>query len=457
MCESTKSQECIVPFDGIPLDGTISRVVPSICQNLDKFGPKFSNQKDSVMFLTQSKIVQSSLFLLGASLLSCFSTTVLAQSAPASTAIRIGVIAPLTGPSADFGIPMLNGIKLAVEEINSAGGYLGRKFELLVRDDEANPDKGRKMSEDLVGQKISIAIGFCNTGVAAKSLDIFQTNKIPLIIPCATGTSLTHTYPGPESYIFRTSAKDSVQSSFVVDDIVKRGWTKVAIFADNTPYGDSGLKDVITALARHKITPVSVARFPVGAKDLTAELKTARDAGANVVFSYSLGPEGAIIAKGRKELAWKVPQVGPWSLSFPAYIDAAKDAGEETLMAQTFIVEQRGNERRAAFLNSYTMKYGHKSTTLIPAAQAYDSTYLLLYGLFGMRDSTLTGPAVKTSLENLEKAYHGAVATYDRPFTTSDKDVFTANMLLLGMVKGGMVTYAYPADMKRNIFTLRKQ
>lgn len=409
------------------------------------------------MFLIRSTIVKTGLRLLSASLLGCTGAVALAQSAPASTAIRIGVIAPLTGPSADFGLPMLNGIKLAVEEINAAGGYLGRKFELLVRDDEANPDKGRKVSEDLVGQKIAVAIGFCNTGVAAKSLDIFQTNKIPLIIPCATGTNLTHTYPGPESYIFRTSAKDSIQASFVVDDIVKRGWTKVAVFADNTPYGESGLKDVVAALAQHKVRPVAVIRFPVGAKDLTTELKTARDAGANVVFSYSLGPEGAVIAKGRKELAWKVPQVGAWPLSLPAYLEGAKDAGEDTLMAQTFIVEQRGNERRTAFLNGYMAKYNLKSVpAAIPAAQAYDSTYLLLYSLFGVKGIP-DGQSIKASLENLSKIYYGAVATYDNPFSTSDKDAFTSNMLLLGQIKNGAVTYAYPADIKRNVFAQRKK
>lgn len=409
------------------------------------------------MVSTRSKTLKNGIRLLGAGLLCCTGVMALAQMAPASTAIRIGVIAPLSGPSADFGIPMLNGVKLAVDEINAAGGYLGRKMELLVRDDEANPEKGRKVSEELATQKIAVAIGFCNTGVAARSLDVFQNQKIPLIIPCATGTSLTATYPAPESYIFRTSAKDSIQASFVIDDIVKRGLTKVAIFADNTAYGDSGLKDVMGALAKSRLTPAYVARFPIGAKDLTAELKAARDAGANVVFSYSLGPEGAVIAKGRKELAWKVQQVGPWSLSFPAYVDAAKDAAEDTLMAQTFIVEQRGNERRAAFLSSYAFKYNSKHVASIPAAQAYDSMYLLLYSLFGLRDSSLSGPAIKASLENLEKVYHGAVATYDRPFSASDKDAFTANMLLLGTVKGGVVTYAYPADMKRNVFAQRKQ
>jgi branched-chain amino acid transport system substrate-binding protein len=410
------------------------------------------------MFSTPFNTLQSGfLRLLGLGLLGWSASAALAQGAPAASSVRIGVIAPLSGPSADFGVPMVNGIKLAVDEINAAGGYLGRKLELLVRDDEANPDKGRKASDELAAQKVTAAIGFCNTGVALKSLEVFQGNKIPLIIPCATGTQLTATYPAPESYIFRTSAKDAIQASFVVDDIVKRGWTKVAVFADSTAYGESGLKDVTAALGKHKLSPVHVARFPLGTKDVTAELKIAREAGANAVFSYSLGPESVTIARGRKELGWKVPQVGAWALSFPAYVDVAKEAAEDTLMAQTFIVEQRGNERRTAFLNGYMLKYNLKNVPAsIPAAQAYDSTYLLLYSLFGVRGGSLSGPAIKASLENLEKTYYGAVATYDHPFSVNDKDSFTANMLLMGTVKGGVVTYAYPADIRRNVFTQRK-
>ncbi|MBX9834169.1 MAG: ABC transporter substrate-binding protein, partial [Burkholderiaceae bacterium] len=64
--------------------------------------------------------------------------------------VRIGVVGPFTGPSADFGVPMLNGIKLAVDEINAVGGYLGRPLELVVKDDTANPDEGRKVSQDLL-------------------------------------------------------------------------------------------------------------------------------------------------------------------------------------------------------------------------------------------------------------------------------------------------------------------
>jgi branched-chain amino acid transport system substrate-binding protein len=376
-------------------------------------------------------------------------------ASPGST-LRIGVIGPFTGASADFGNPMLQGLQLATEEINAVGGYLGRPIELVIKDDKANPDEGLKQSQAMVSEKVAAVIGFCNTGVAAKSLDVFQNAKLPLIIPCSTGTPLTAKFPAPESYIFRTSARDAIQAPFVVEDIVKRGWTKVAIFADKSGYGEAGLKDVEKALEAKKLKPVYVARFDLGVKDLSAELKAAREAGANVVFSYTVGPENAVIAKGRQSMGWKVPQVGAWPLSFPFFINGGGDAAEGALTAQTFIAEP-SNERRAAFLKAYARKF---NSTRIPvpmaAAQAYDSMYILMYSLFGVRGDT-SGPSIKAALENMQRTYYGVVATYDKPFSINDKDAISSNMLVMGMIKNGAVTFAYPEDAKRNLFVQRKQ
>lgn len=371
--------------------------------------------------------------------------------------LRIGLIGPFTGPSADFGLPMQNGVRLAVDEINAVGGYLGRPLELVIKDDTAKPDVGRKLSEALVAEKVLATIGFCNTGVAQVSLEVFQKAKVPLIIPCATGTPLTAQYPGPESYIFRTSAKDAIQAPFVVADVVKRGWTRVAVFADTTGYGEAGLKDVEAALATHKLKPVHVARFPTGVKDLSAELKAAREAGANAIVGYTVGPENAVIAKGRKALKWDVPFVGPWTLSFPFFIDGAKEAAEGALVVQTFIAEP-SNERRASFLANYARKYkAAKISVPVAAAQGYDTAYLLMHALFGVRGGQPDGPALKSALENIQRNYYGVVATYEKPFSAADKDAVTANMLYLGLVKNGGVTFAYPDDAKRNLFVQRKQ
>lgn len=378
-------------------------------------------------------------------------------NAQAQSTLRIGIVGPFTGPSADFGNPMLNGIKLAVDEINAVGGFLGRPLELVIKDDKANPDEGLKQSQALLAEKITAVVGFCNTGVAAKSLDTFQTAQIPLIIPCATGSPLTAKFPGPQSYIFRTSAKDAIQAPFVVDDIVKRGWSKVAIFADKSGYGEAGLQDVLKAMEAKKLKPVYVARFDVGVKNLDEEMKAAKASDADVIFSYTVGPENAVIARAKQALGWKVTQVGAWPLSFPFFIDGAKDAADGALMAQTFIAEP-SNERRASFLSAYARKYQTKRITVpMAAAQGYDAMYILMYSMFGLRDGNATGPAIKAALENIPRVYYGVVATYDKPFSINDKDAITANMLVMGQVKNGLITFAYPEDAKRNLFVQRKK
>jgi branched-chain amino acid transport system substrate-binding protein len=381
---------------------------------------------------------------------------VLAAPAWAQSTFKIGVIGPFTGPSADFGNPMLNGIKLAVDEINAVGGYLGKPLELVIKDDKGNPDEGLKQSQVLVAEKVKVVLGFCNTGVAAKSLDTFQTAQLPLIIPCSTGSPLTAKFPAAESYIFRTSAKDAIQAPFVVEDLVKRGWTKIAIFADKTGYGEAGLQDVLKALDAKQLKPAYVARFDLGVKDLSEAMLAARAAGADVVFSYTVGPENAVIAQAKQAIKWKVTQVGAWTLSFPFFIDGAKEAAEGALMAQTFIAEP-SNERRASFLSAYSRKYQTKRIPVpMAAAQGYDAMYILMYSMFGVRDGNATGPAIKTALENMSRVYYGVVATYDKPFS-SDKDAISANMLVMGQVKNGAITFAYPEDAKRNLIVQRKK
>jgi len=381
----------------------------------------------------------------------------IAPAAPPIPPLRLGVIGPFSGPSSDFGVPMLRGVQLAVDEINAVGGFLGRTIEMVVRDDQATPAMGLAQSRSLADAKVFATLGFCNTGVAMASLEVFQQAQIPLIVPCAAGSPVTAKYPPRESYVFRTSARDSLQAEVVVADLERRGWTRVAIFADETAYGESGLADVRRSLAQRQLTPVYVARFPLGAKDMSEPLTAARAAGANVIFTYTVGKENAAIALGRQALRWNVPLVGGWPLSFPFFIEGAGEAGEGALMAQTFIAEP-SNERRAAFLAAYARKYSARRIPVpMAAAQAYDATWILLYALFGLGDGEVDGPRLKASLERLPRTYYGVVATYERPFSPDDKDAITANMLVIGQVKKGAVTFAYPEDARRNLFIQRKR
>ncbi|GBU15218.1 hypothetical protein AwPolaro_05960 [Polaromonas sp.] len=374
-----------------------------------------------------------------------------------SNTLKIGVIGPFSGHSAGFGQPMANGVQLAVNEINAVGGYFGQPLEIVLKDDQSDAALGLKFSQELIDEKVLATIGFCNTGVASQSLELYQSNQIPLIISCASGSRLTTTYPAAESYIFRVAATDSVQSTFIVQDILARGWDKVAIFADTSSYGEGGLKDVENALAEAKQKPVYVARFPLGVKSLSAELTAARAAGANVIFSYSLGGENAVTALGRQAMGWKVPQVGPATMSVPSYIKAGKEAVDGSLTAQSFIAEP-SNQRRSAFLSAYSRLFKvDKIASPMVAAQSYDSTYLLMYALLGIRDGKFTGPAIKAALENQRRTYYGVVATYEQAFSKQEKDAITSRMMVMGMLKNGAVTFAYPEDATRNLFVQRKK
>ena len=133
--------------------------------------------------------------------------------------IRIGFICPFSGSSQDFGDSARLGAELAVKEINEVGGYLGRPIELLARDDQANPDVGRRVAEELVlKDKVDFTVGFCNTGVALKSLDFFEAQQHLLLIPVATGSVLTAKTPAADSFVFRLSARDTLQAAILVEE-----------------------------------------------------------------------------------------------------------------------------------------------------------------------------------------------------------------------------------------------
>jgi branched-chain amino acid transport system substrate-binding protein len=371
--------------------------------------------------------------------------------------LKLGVIGPMSGGSADFGQAMLNGIQIAVSEINAVGGYLGRPLELVVKDDKGDPELAARLSEELVKtDKVISTLGFCNTGVALKAIPVFQANQSPLIVPCAAGSPVTKQVEPAASYIFRVSPSEDIKAPFMVKDILRKGLDKVAIFADATPYGESGKNDVVKALAAAKLQPVHITSFPLGVGDLKAEMEKARGAGANVIIAYTVGPENAVIARSRLAAGWNAPLVGPWTLSFPNFIDTAGPAAEGTMTVQTFIAEP-SNERRVSFLTAYRRMF-KESRMAVPmaSAQGYDATYLLIYALFGIRDGRLSGAAIKAQLEDLRRVYYGVVATYDKPFSIHSKDAVTENMLVMGLVRNGAVTFAYPEDAKRNLFVQRK-
>lgn len=374
-----------------------------------------------------------------------------------TTPVRVGLIFPLSGGSSDMGNSALVGAQVAVQEINQVGGYLGRPIELVVRDDQADNDVGLKHAQDLVlKEKVVATIGFCNTGVAMKALDVFQENKHPLFVTCATGTAITAKYPAAQSYIFRTSAPDQHQTQFLVDEIVKRGLTKVALLVDSTGYGDAGLKDLEAALGRAGLKPQAVVRFKVGVKSLEDEIRQLRDSGADALIGWTVGPEQGVISASRVAVGWKVPQFGPWGLAHASAYNVSGGKVEGALMVQT-VLPNIFMERNSTFLRNYNkLRKEQPIGSMMSAAQTYDAVNLLARALYDTQGD-LSGPGIKKALENPSSIYRGVVTTYDRPFSAQDHDAITLNMLWLGTWRNAERAYYYKEDEKRATVIRRKQ
>lgn len=390
-----------------------------------------------------------------------YGTPVISHSAPSDLAvtgnpIRIGIIFPLTGGSADMGNSARVGAQVAVNEINQVGGYLGRPFELVIRDDKADPDTGLKAAEELVlKEKVVATIGFCNTGVAMKALDVFQKNKQILFVPCATGTDITGKYPAEESFIFRTSASDALQTQFLVDTIVKRGLKHVALIVDSSGYGDAGLKDLNTALKKAGFPPPTTIRFKVGVKSLTEELKQLRESGADAVIGWTVGPEQGVISAARAAIGWKVQYFAPWGLSHASAYMGSPAGVEGGYMVQT-VLPNIYMERNRSFVSSYfKLSKERPIGSMMSAAQTYDAMHLLLRGIFESKGD-LSGPSLKSALERIPRPYYGVVTTYEKPFSSKDHDVISANMLWLGTWRNGEREYAYQEDERRATVIRRK-
>jgi branched-chain amino acid transport system substrate-binding protein len=359
----------------------------------------------------------------------------------AAEPIKIGVSGPFTGGSAPMGVSMRDGVRLAAAEINAKGGVLGRQIQLVERDDEAKNERGVQVTQELINKERVVAtVGYINTGVALASQRFYQQAKIPVMNNVATGSIVTKQFATqPENYIFRNSANDTIQSSMIGEEVSRRGFKKPAILADSTNYGQLGREDLEKVLDKKSLKPVAVEKYNIGDVDMTAQLLRAKQAGADVVLTYGIGPELAQIANGMQKLGWKVPIIGSWTLAMANFVDNAGANGNGARMPQTFI-QNPDTPKRKAFIDAYVKAYnppGGRMPSAVSAAQGYDSVYLLAAAI--QQAGSTEGPKIAAALEDLKTPVEGVVATYNKPYSKTDHEAINFENTKFGEVQNGRV------------------
>ncbi len=385
----------------------------------------------------------------------------------AADALKIAITGPFSGGSAPMGTSMRDGAKLAIAEINAAGGIkVGAKkmkIEIIERDDEGKNERGALVAQELASMDdLSGVIGTVNTGIALSGDKHLQEKNITKIItPAAGSASMTQwankaDKPGVKDLsIFRFAAHDGIQAAMVVEQAIKSKFSKVAILFDSTNYGASGRDDLIDQIKKQgsKLEVVATEKFNIGDKDMTAQLLRAKAGGAQAILIWGIGPELAAVANGLAKNDMKIPMIGGWTLSMSNFIDNAGKNGDGTLMPQTFI-EEAITPKTKSFIEGYHKAY---NVTRIPspvsAAQGYDAVYIFAAAVKQAQSTNTV--KIKEALEDLKEPVKGVIATWHHPFSKWDPanvethEAFRSSDTVMGMVSDGHVVFANQADRER--------
>jgi branched-chain amino acid transport system substrate-binding protein len=310
--------------------------------------------------------------------------------------ILVGVYASLSGDGASFGQSSLEGIQLATEQINSAGGVLGgRQLRLLVEDDQSRPEQASSAVTKLITQDRVIAVlGEVASSRTLAAAPVAQRYQVPLVTPASTNERVTQV----GDYIFRVCFIDPFQgevlATFAYNDLKAR---RAAVLKDLQQDYSVGLTDAIVAhfteLGGEVLPPVS---YSTGDADFRAILTQIRSLKPDVIFATGYYQEAATIVRQARELGMTMPILGG-----DGWVGDALRNGREAL-ANTFISNHYSGDNPSpvvqTFVSSYRAKFNREPDSI--AALGYDSVKVLVDAL--ERAKTTDGAALRDALASAD-------------------------------------------------------
>jgi branched-chain amino acid transport system substrate-binding protein len=341
--------------------------------------------------------------------------------------------------SADFGISALAGARQAAEELNAAGGVLGKKVVIVERDDVGAPPKAIQNTNELVDNvKVNAMLGGVNSGNMLAWLHIVQQKKIPTISPVATATDITGRYAkSPPNYVFRVSMRDRDQIALLAAYAARASKTgKIAIIADTTGYGQQGAKDAVEILGLHKITPVANEKFGPKDTDMSSQLNKIKSSGADTLIVYALADSNAHVMRSLEKINYFPTTLASWAnLSSPFLRIAGPELAKKMIFTAS-ITEDSSPESKALY--DTLMKRDGRLPTYVMAAQAYDSVKLIAAAMEQAKSTD--GEAVQGALQNLAQA-KGVIKSYEKPFSADNHEALSVkDFRLVRWIDGKVVS-----------------
>ena len=354
-----------------------------------------------------------------------------AAPAPAPViVVKIGHVAPMTGPQAHLGKDNENGARLAIDDLNAQGVEIGGakvKFELLGEDDQADPKQGSIVAQKLVDAKVHGVIGHLNSGTTIPASKLYFDAGIPQISGSATNPK--YTQQGFNT-AFRVMANDVQQGKVLGEFAAKQGAKTVAIVDDRTAYGQ-GLADEFRKAAEAAGLKVVATEYTNDkATDFKAILTKIKSTKPDLIFYGGMDAQGGPMAKQMGELGIKAKFLGGDGVCTPEFMKLGGPATEGHYCSLPGMPLEK-LAKGPAFKEAFTKKYNAEIQLYAP--YLYDAVMVMADS---MKRANSVEPA-KYLPEIGKTKYDGVTALIE----FDDKGDLKGGAISLYQYKGGKLEY----------------
>lgn len=360
--------------------------------------------------------------------------------------IKIAIDAEFGIPSSTSAQAVRNGAQVAVNEINAAGGLLGRKLEIIERDNRAVPARSLNNLRELAADSDVVAVLCARySPVVVELLPEIHRLKMVFLDPWAAANSITDNDYSP-SYVFRLSLKDSWALQVMMRHSLKSGARKVGLLLPNTEWGRSSLKSAeITASKDTHQEIVDVQWYNWGDPSMIERYQALRKAGAESVIFVANDREAVILVKEVAKLPkeQRLPLVAHWGLTGGQFFEQAGPAlsAVDLSVVQTYSFIGKTDEAAIRVLKGLKSVTGNddprKVVSQVGVAHAYDLVQLLARAIKQAKSTDRV--LVRNALEKLGP-YQGLLGQIDKPFTPKRHDALTiSNVYMANFADDGAI------------------
>lgn len=339
--------------------------------------------------------------------------------------IKLGFNGDLSAsPSAQSGKAGVIGIEAAIADINAAGGVLGRKLTLVVRDDQSQPPKSIQNMSDLIdNEKVAAVFGPTNSGNALAWRHIPNQKKVISMGMIGSGTDITKPMsPGADNYMFRVSMVDREQVAALATYVAKSGVKKIGLMAETTGYGQGGLKDMEEIVKLHGLTPLATEKFGVADTDMTSQLNKMKSAGVETILVWAQGTPNGQLVRSMEKINYFPTLLTSWAADNITFFDAAgKNLASKPIFMRT-MVNPTTPAQKALYDRTVAKLAAPSAFPFV--AHGYDAVLLVAEAI--KQAGGTDGQKLKDALENLNTPVNGVMKTYNKPFSKTNREALTA-------------------------------